>query len=153
MCTERQTTTMHRMDKQARDKLKMYSWGLFSAVCVLKGTYSGQGRAWGRLGCTCWQTCQKEKRQSDVSNEELSAAEASEEITVDSLPCMCVLSGSDCVFLLKLTPFSFSSFRIRRPRLDLIWSRHQQEKKEIHMVCQKFNWRAEWFQRTGWFLV
>lgn len=39
---------------------------------------------------------------------------------MDSLLCMCVLSGRDCVFLLMWTLFSFSSFRIRRPRLDLI---------------------------------
>lgn len=38
-----------------------------------------------------------------------------------SLVCMCVLSGSDCVFLRKRMAFSFSSFRMRRPRLDWIW--------------------------------
>lgn len=38
------------------------------------------------------------------------------------LVCMCVRSGSDCVFLRKWTAFSFSSFRMRRPRLDLIFS-------------------------------
>lgn len=38
-----------------------------------------------------------------------------------SLVCMCVLSGSDWVFLRKRTAFSFSSFRMRRPRLDWIW--------------------------------
>lgn len=36
--------------------------------------------------------------------------------------CMCVLSGSDWVFLRKRTAaFSFSSFRMSRPRLDWIW--------------------------------
>lgn len=38
-----------------------------------------------------------------------------------SLVCMCVLSGSDWVFLRKRMAFSFSSFRMRRPRLDWIW--------------------------------
>lgn len=40
----------------------------------------------------------------------------------DSLVCMCVLSGSDWVFLRKRTAFSFSSFRMSRPRLDWIWA-------------------------------
>lgn len=90
-------------------------------------TYSGQAwaRAWRRLWCTRWQTCRQTKERTLRPDSSWTQNLNREESTAVLLVCMCVLSGSDCVFLRKWTAFSFSSFRMRRPRLDLIWIHHK----------------------------
>lgn len=91
-------------------------------------TYSGQAWAWvwRRLGSTCWQTCwettEKKNSLKDTKKKKKPPPKPkTKRWAAVLLVCMCVLSGSDCVFLRKRTAFSFSSFRMRRPRLDLIW--------------------------------
>lgn len=88
-------------------------------------THSGQAWAgvWRRFWSTCWQTCRKQKIQELWKQTHFIIITYYVEVKTPSvsLVCMCVLSGSDCVFLRKRTAFSFSSFRMRRPRFDWIW--------------------------------
>lgn len=91
-------------------------------------THSGQAwvGVWRRFWSTRWQTCKTQKIQALWKQTHFIIFTDKMEVKTPSvsLVCMCVLSGSDWVFLRKRTAFSFSSFRMRRPRLDWIWTQN-----------------------------